>query len=743
MVGRGRASLRGGLAALIGSLIALAAPGIGRAQAPDPLAQYRLAASNAGDDQLTGLYMRTAGTTAWGANLLTHPLGRDQKATLPPDPAMGCQRDLYARYASGAHSDKLNMDICAFATTTFAGPTVREAGSTLAITVKNVGVPMLIGFYIIPQSPGGTALGPNRLSGSLGKNQTARIPLDATHCVFDMEAMYAGTIREYRQGVNVCTLSDQSFAGPTTAPAPSPAPSPAPAPAPGPVATAPIGQPAPTDIYVVNDGKDDILRAVFRRTGTHEHPVNHLSAPLAPGQRVLVHLPPTAGCIYDVAVGYRHGGGSQQLGLNICGYSDAVFAAPEPGLAARSAPSSLTVRNARGPALRGFYLSPSNAQGRSFGPNRLAHPLEADQSISIPLPLAGEAPHCDYDMRAIYTSGAKEDRYKVNICAIGGQVFHGPTAAALSGTSHPGTPAGPTAGPTPSGGALSLDIRNDYRVPIVKLFISPSSARGWGANKLGANEMIAARMDMRFDLPAGSGCMYDVRAEFDNEVDQKIGHIDVCHTTQVSLTGGKPGALLSRGSGFYISRDGDILTNNHVVYGCKTVALLRDTGAPVAVRVEGQDARDDLAILKEDGVTTAPLRFRAPDLRLAGGEPATALGYPLSFELGAQLKISSGYVSATEVAGAPAQFQIQTPINPGNSGGPVLDGTGRVIGISVAQLRPDKAENVNFAVRGEIAQRLARSLGVKIEIAPPGPPVTPQDIYATDGPSVVPVECFN
>src|SRR5487761_2306457 len=106
MVGRGRASLRGGLAALIGSFIALAAPGIGRAQAPDPLAQYRLAASNAGDDQLTGLYMRTAGTTAWGANLLTHPLGRDQKATLPPDPAMGCQRDLYARYASGAHSDK-------------------------------------------------------------------------------------------------------------------------------------------------------------------------------------------------------------------------------------------------------------------------------------------------------------------------------------------------------------------------------------------------------------------------------------------------------------------------------------------------------------------------------------------------------------------------------------------------------------------------------------------------------------
>jgi S1-C subfamily serine protease len=130
---------------------------------------------------------------------------------------------------------------------------------------------------------------------------------------------------------------------------------------------------------------------------------------------------------------------------------------------------------------------------------------------------------------------------------------------------------------------------------------------------------------------------------------------------------------------------------------------------------------------------------------VAGGQTATALGYPLSFDLGAQLKISSGFVSATEVAGAPAQFQMQTPINPGNSGGPVLDSSGAVIGVSVAQLRPSRAENVNFAVRGDVAQRFARSLGVKILLAPKDETakMSPRQIYATEGPSVVPLECFN
>jgi len=437
-----RASLRGGLLALTGLFLGLQVLGTARAQTPDPLAKYRLAAVNAGNEAITAIYMRAAGATSWGPNLVSSPLGANQRVTLPPDPEMGCQRDVYVRYAGGTHSDKLNLNICAFATTNFAGPTVPAGGASLSMTVKNVGTPAMIGFYVIPKAPGGVSLGSNRLSGSLTKGQSAHITLDATHCVFDMEAIYAGTIREYRQRVNLCAQDEQLFAGPemvaaapvpaapvVAAPPTQPAAPSQPAPEPAPPLGA-QGQPAATDIYVVNHGKDTIVRAAFRRSFTSEPLTDQLSAPLAPGQRQLVHLPPGAGCIYDIVANYRNGGNSQQLRLNICGYSDAVFASPEPGRAASGAPASLLMRNAaKGAAIRGLYLSPSNAQTTSFGPNRLRGTLAAGQSITIPLPLAGESAHCDYDIRAIYVAGVKEDRYRVNICEIGGQVFNGPGSA--------------------------------------------------------------------------------------------------------------------------------------------------------------------------------------------------------------------------------------------------------------------------------------------------------------------------
>jgi S1-C subfamily serine protease len=547
-----------------------------------------------------------------------------------------------------------------------------------------------------------------------------------------MEARYQGGAREFRQGINLCALDIQTFVAPATE-RPPPAATPAQAAA-----------QAPTDIYIVNRGQDPIIRALFRRGGMRGAGTNRLRGVLMPGQRQLIRLPPADGCIYDIGAAYQHGGTSDQLGINICGYSDAVFAAATPGAAA---PASLLIRNSdHGPVVQRFYLSPSDAQGSSFGPDRLTAPLGPGQSIRIPLPLQGERPHCDYDMRAIFASGAKEDRYRVNICAIGGAVFNGPTGNAPTGNAPIGNaPArAAAAGHAARSGAPALTVANDYRVPIAHLFVSPSASRSWGPDRLAGAQMIAPHTTDAIGVPA-AGCVFDLRAVFDNEVTQQLGRLDLCRTHLVHLTGPKPGALLARGSGFYISRDGDILTNNHVVYGCRTVAILRDDGRPLTLRVLGQDVRDDLAVLRQDGVTTAPLRFRDPSIRVAGGETATALGYPLSFDLGAQLKISSGFVSATEVAGAPAQFQMQTPINPGNSGGPVLDSSGEVIGVSVAQLRPSRAENVNFAVRGDVAQRFARSLGVKIVRAPRdgAAKMSPRRIYATEGPSVVPLECFN
>ena len=710
------------LIALLGLLLASIRPAPATAQ--PATGRYDIAVQNLGDTPITGAWFRRAGTHPWGSNRLTGALARNQRQMVHLSPQGGCQRDVYVSFAGGAHADKLNLNICAFGSTGFAAPTA-PAGGSHEVTVKNLGALPIVGFYVAPTPGPGGPLGPNRLTGPLAPHRSARIALDANSCVFDMEAQYQGGAREFRQRINLCTLEIQSFVAPAAA-RPTPAPAPAQASA-----------QAPTDIYIVNRGQDPIIRALFRRGGMRGAGTNLLRGALMPGQRQLILLPPTDGCIYDIGVAYQHGGTSDQLGLNVCGYSDAVFAAAQPGRAATAAPTSLLVRNSdHGPVVERFYLSPSNAQGNSFGPDRLSAPLGPGQSTRIALPLPGEAAHCDYDMRAIYASGAKEDRYRVDICAIGGAVFNGPVGNAPIGN----TPAGGGTHP----GAPALTVANDYRVPLAHLFVSPSSSHHWGPDRLAGAPMVAPRTTAAVAVPAG-GCVFDLRAVFDNEVVQQIGRVDLCRTHLVRLIGAKPGALLGRGSGFYISRDGDILTNNHVVYGCRTVAILRDDGRPLTLRVLGQDVRDDLAVLREDGIATAPLRFRDPDIRVAGGETATALGYPLSFDLGAQLKISSGFVSATEVAGAPAQFQMQTPINPGNSGGPVLDSSGAVIGVSVAQLRPSRAENVNFAVRGDVAQRFARSLGVKILLAPKDETtkMSPRQIYATEGPSVVPLECFN
>lgn len=710
------------LAALLGLLLASSLPALATAQ--PVTGRYDIAVQNLGDTPISGAWFRRAGTQAWGSNRLDGPLDPNQRQVVRLSPQGGCQRDIYVSFPGGAHADKLNLNICAFGSTAFAAPT-SAAGGAHGITVKNLGSTPIVGFYVAAAPGPGGPLGPNRLTAPLAAHQSAHIALDAKGCVFDMEAQYQGGAREFRQGINLCALDIQSFVAPTTA-------TPAAAPA-----QAQAAAQAPTDIYIVNRGQDPIIRALFRRGGMRGAGTNRLRGVLMPGQRQLIRLPPTDGCIYDIGVAYQNGGTSDQLGLNVCGYSDAVFAAAQPGRAATAAPASLLVRNSdHGPVVERFYLSPSTAPGDSFGPDRLSAPLGPGRSIRIALPLPGEAAHCDYDMRAIYASGAKEDRYRVNICAIGGAVFNGPVGNAPIGNT--------TAGGGPHPGAPALRVANDYRVPLAHLFVSPSSSHHWGPDRLAGAAMVAPHTTAAVAVPAG-GCVFDLRAVFDNEVVQQIGRVDLCRTHLVRLIGAKPGALLGRGSGFYISRDGDILTNNHVVYGCRTVAILRDDGRPLTLRVLGQDVRDDLAVLREDGVATAPLRFRDPAIRVAGGETATALGYPLSFDLGAQLKISSGFVSATEVAGAPAQFQMQTPINPGNSGGPVLDSSGAVIGVSVAQLRPSRAENVNFAVRGDVAQRFARSLGVKILLAPKDETakMSPRQIYATEGPSVVPLECFN
>ena len=155
------------------------------------------------------------------------------------------------------------------------------------------------------------------------------------------------------------------------------------------------------------------------------------------------------------------------------------------------------------------------------------------------------------------------------------------------------------------------------------------------------------------------------------------------------------------GSGFVISTDGYILTNNHVVEvaanGGQIQAVFQD-GKKAAAKVVGRDPTTDIAVVKVDGVSNlTPVEIgRSDDLRV--GQPVVAIGSP--FELAGT--VTSGIVSSLHrpVRAGGGQggqetvmdaVQTDAAINPGNSGGPLANMAGQVIGINSAIYSPQSA----------------------------------------------------
>lgn len=168
------------------------------------------------------------------------------------------------------------------------------------------------------------------------------------------------------------------------------------------------------------------------------------------------------------------------------------------------------------------------------------------------------------------------------------------------------------------------------------------------------------------------------------------------------------GAPAWTGTGFLVA-PGLMITNAHVVEGARTLVAAgfegRTSAEPIIV-----DINCDLALVRmQADVAGTPLPFRTghgPSL----GETAITLGYPLAGFLGSGPQVANGSVSGLLGPSEDARIlQITTPIQGGSSGGPVLDTRGRVIGVVTASLQG--AQNVNFAVRGCLAQALVEGAG--------------------------------
>ena len=154
------------------------------------------------------------------------------------------------------------------------------------------------------------------------------------------------------------------------------------------------------------------------------------------------------------------------------------------------------------------------------------------------------------------------------------------------------------------------------------------------------------------------------------------------------------------GSGIIYSRDGYIITNQHVIDGANELEVVLNDGKVLEARVLGQDAKTDLAVIKVDA-KDLPAAKLGDSNNIKVGELAVAIGNPMGEEFSGS--VTSGIISALNRSldiGESKIKLIQTDaaINPGNSGGALVNKNGEVIGINSAKLSAPNVEGMGFAI---------------------------------------------
>jgi len=192
-------------------------------------------------------------------------------------------------------------------------------------------------------------------------------------------------------------------------------------------------------------------------------------------------------------------------------------------------------------------------------------------------------------------------------------------------------------------------------------------------------------------------------------VGHSVAHVQVVKKT-VNPATKRPTERSGSGSGFVISSDGFIVTNNHVVENAVSIRTTFADGIELNAHLVGADPSSDIAVLKLYECDVRPLEFADSDL-LQPGQIAIAVGNPM----GLQHTVTAGVVSAIgrslrATNGRLIDDIIQTDaaLNPGNSGGPLLNSDGKVIGVNTAVIQ--SAQGLCFAVASNLATYIAGQL---------------------------------
>lgn len=168
---------------------------------------------------------------------------------------------------------------------------------------------------------------------------------------------------------------------------------------------------------------------------------------------------------------------------------------------------------------------------------------------------------------------------------------------------------------------------------------------------------------------------------------------------------------MAQGSGFFISDDGYVVTNNHVIEGGSEYTIVLEDGTELKAELVGADPRTDLAVLKVDADRTFTYVSFADDNNVRVGDWVVAVGNP--FGLGGT--VTAGIVSARgrEIGAGPYDdfIQIDAAVNRGNSGGPAFNLAGEVVGVNTAIFSPSGGNvGIAFAIPANLASSVVKDL---------------------------------
>jgi S1-C subfamily serine protease len=171
----------------------------------------------------------------------------------------------------------------------------------------------------------------------------------------------------------------------------------------------------------------------------------------------------------------------------------------------------------------------------------------------------------------------------------------------------------------------------------------------------------------------------------------------------------------SSGTAFFVTDQGHLITNNHVVEGCKDKSKIVYKNQEYPAKLIAKDKNLDFALLKAD---LSKNRF----IELSENPPKKlqkiiAAGYPLGKFLSDDLKFTSGIVSSLKGYNDDSTLiQIDAALNPGNSGGPIVDeNNGKLVAVAVAGLRKDKTEAVNFGIKSNSLRNFLNANQMKLQ----------------------------